>query len=289
MTMKVKGTEGVEFPDSSVQSSAGMSQAAADAKYLPLTGGTLQGPLFAQQGTPFTVRAANSGDSALGIKVFRSDNVTIAGQLGTFSQNGVEKYSYVGCGPSGYLTGIKVATDGTMYRAVAGSAFANWGTRETLTQIIGDLADMGYLGMRWKASTGECYAGIDATPWTVVGVTSTMAFHVGTLSSAVMINGAGALTAKGEVSAYSDARLKTDLKVIPNALAKVMQLTGYTYTRIDTEQRQSGLLAQDVQAVLPEVVSADRDGTLALAYGNLVGLLVEAIKELKAEIEELKK
>jgi hypothetical protein len=87
----------------------------------------------------------------------------------------------------------------------------------------------------------------------------------------------------------TDSRLKTDLEVIPDALAKVATLTGYTYTRIDTGARQAGLIAQDVQKVLPEVVSELQDGTLTLAYGNVIGLLVEAIKELKAEIEELKK
>ena len=70
---------------------------------------------------------------------------------------------------------------------------------------------------------------------------------------------------------------------------KVSSLTGYTFDRIDTGESQTGLIAQDVLKVLPEAVGCAEDGTLTLAYGNLVGLLVEAIKELKGEIEELKR
>ncbi len=85
----------------------------------------------------------------------------------------------------------------------------------------------------------------------------------------------------------SDARLKTDLERIGGALDKVSALTGYTFTRLSTGARETGLIAQDVQAVLPEAVT-DNDGTLSLAYGNLAGLLVEAIKELRAEVAELR-
>lgn len=100
------------------------------------------------------------------------------------------------------------------------------------------------------------------------------------------VDGSGNFTANGNVTAYSDIRLKKDIRVIPDALAKVEQLSGVTYERIDSGERQTGLIAQEVQKVLPEAVSGD--DMLSVAYGNLVGLLVEAIKELKAEVDELK-
>ena len=96
----------------------------------------------------------------------------------------------------------------------------------------------------------------------------------------------GNFTASGNVTAYSDIRLKTDLTKISDALAKVNQLNGYTYTRIDTGERQTGVVAQEVQAVLPEAV-IDNGETLAVAYGNMVGLLIEAVKELTARVEKL--
>ena len=91
--------------------------------------------------------------------------------------------------------------------------------------------------------------------------------------------------ATGNVTAYSDIRLKTDIQVIPDALAKVCALRGVTYERIDTGERQTGVIAQEVQAVLPEAVM---DGEhLSVAYGNMVGLLIEAVKELAAKVKEL--
>ena len=99
---------------------------------------------------------------------------------------------------------------------------------------------------------------------------------------------AGAFTATGDITAFSDRRLKKNVEPIFGALDKTLQLTGCTFDRIDTGERQTGLIAQDVLEVLPEAVREMEDGTLSLAYGNLVGLLVEAIKELKSEVEGLK-
>lgn len=85
----------------------------------------------------------------------------------------------------------------------------------------------------------------------------------------------------------SDINLKKDIEVIENALDKVSGISGYTYTMKETGERKTGLIAQELQSVLPEAVFGDEDG-LSVAYGNVVGLLVEAIKELKAEVAELK-
>lgn len=97
----------------------------------------------------------------------------------------------------------------------------------------------------------------------------------------------GNLLANGNVTAFSDARLKTNIEPISNAVDKVLSLTGITYTRKDTNAVGTGLIAQDVQKVLPQAVLENEDGYLSVAYGNLVGLLVEAIKELNAKVELL--
>lgn len=97
---------------------------------------------------------------------------------------------------------------------------------------------------------------------------------------------AGGIWTSGNVTAYSDIRVKTNIQVIPNALEKVLQLRGVTYDRLDREgERQTGVIAQEVQKVLPEAVSGD--DMLSVAYGNMVGLLIEAIKELKIKLDEL--
>ena len=104
--------------------------------------------------------------------------------------------------------------------------------------------------------------------------------------SMVNLTASGSITASGNVTAYSDERLKADLVRIDNALDKVDALTGYVFTRTDTGARQTGLIAQDVQKVLPEAV--EQDYYLSVAYGNMMGLIVEAIKELRADFNELR-
>jgi len=103
----------------------------------------------------------------------------------------------------------------------------------------------------------------------------------------------GDVVASANVTAYSDLRIKDNLEVIPDALSKVEQLNGYTYTRKDLEDKEekyTGVIAQEVLKVLPEavVLGETPEDNMAVAYGNMVGLLIEAIKELKTEIEELK-
>ena len=100
----------------------------------------------------------------------------------------------------------------------------------------------------------------------------------------------GNVTATGDVIAYSDARVKENVTTIDNALNKVTKLRGVTYTRKDVKDKETkmGVIAQEVLKVIPEIVHKDDKGMYAVAYGNMNGLLIEAIKELKAEIDELK-
>jgi len=97
----------------------------------------------------------------------------------------------------------------------------------------------------------------------------------------------GVVTAPNFVSS-SDGRLKSDIAPIADALAKVQALNGVTFKMTGSDTRQMGLIAQDVQAVSPEAV-VETEGVLRLAYGNLVGLLVEAIKDLAQEVDKLKR
>ena len=103
------------------------------------------------------------------------------------------------------------------------------------------------------------------------------------------VNFNGAIVAAGNVTAFSDINLKKDIEVISNALDKVSQIRGLTFNRTDIEcDRQSGVIAQEVEEVLPEVVTTNEKGIKSVAYGNMVGLLIEAIKDLKGEVETLK-
>jgi hypothetical protein len=101
---------------------------------------------------------------------------------------------------------------------------------------------------------------------------------------------AGTIRATGDVLAYSDARVKENVETIDNALDKVMSMRGVSYNRTDSNDKTKkvGVIAQEIQKVLPEVVSEQEDGMLSVSYGNIVGVLIEAIKELKNEVNELK-
>ena len=99
------------------------------------------------------------------------------------------------------------------------------------------------------------------------------------------MSAAGAATFNNDVTAFSDERLKTDIKTIDNALSKVCDMRGVYFNRDGAAG--TGVIAQEIQNILPEVVH-DKQEYLSVAYGNMVGVLIEAIKELKKEVETLK-
>ena len=125
------------------------------------------------------------------------------------------------------------------------------------------------------------------------GATTSRAMSTGALTVS------GSITATGEITAYfSDERLKQDIAPIQGALDKVMAIGGYTYKANDLAHElgvsrydnQIGLLAQEVEAVMPELVTQSAlEGYKTIRYDKVVSVLVEAIKEQQAMIEELRK
>ena len=96
----------------------------------------------------------------------------------------------------------------------------------------------------------------------------------------------GTLTMKGDVIAFSDARVKENIQTLDGALEKTLKLRGVSYNRIDIDDKSTkiGVIAQEILEVVPEVVSQDANGTYGVSYGNIVGLLIEAIKEQQQQI-----
>jgi hypothetical protein len=91
----------------------------------------------------------------------------------------------------------------------------------------------------------------------------------------------------GDQTTDSDMRLKTDICAITNALDKIKTLTGCTFNK--SSARGTGLIAQDVQKVLPEAVQTNPvTGYLSVAYGNMMGLIIEAIKELDTKLDDIR-
>lgn len=106
----------------------------------------------------------------------------------------------------------------------------------------------------------------------------------------VDMSAAGAATFNNDVTAFSDVILKDNIDTIDNALDRVKGMRGVFFDRKDNkDRRQTGVIAQEVEPFLPEVVRETKDEKKikSVAYGNMVGVLIEAIKELNAKIEEL--
>ncbi len=169
----------------------------------------------------------------------------------------------------------------------SGSGYGDWftlmrseGGRETKLKIdtsFGTSYDDH--GLTIETSHGSSKMGMDNTSYCHYTTTS---------SSGHWFN--SSILSVGNVEAYSDIRLKENIETIPDALGKLNQLRGVTYDRTDIEcLRQTGVIAQEIQQVLPEAVSVadDEIGTLSVAHGNMVGLLIEAIKELNKKVDQL--
>lgn len=98
------------------------------------------------------------------------------------------------------------------------------------------------------------------------------------------MNVTGTITATGDITAFSDERLKTDIQPLDGK--KVLEMNGVSF--IKDGDRSSGVIAQQLEEVAPELVHTGEDGMKSVAYGNIVGYLIEAIKDQQKQIDELK-
>ena len=161
-----------------------------------------------------------------------------------------------GCGPNGNITSPGGAHGVT-----------SWALRSYIENVSG-------YGWTWESGGSS-----SATGTVMMGLNSST----------------GNLSVGGTVTANSDRRIKKNIVTIDNALDKVLKLRGVTFQRTDTEDDKvlMGVVAQEVEEVIPEVVSLgdpdDPDSIKSVSYGNMVGVLIEAIKEQQLQIDELRK
>ena len=106
----------------------------------------------------------------------------------------------------------------------------------------------------------------------------------------------GSISATSDITAFStsDKQLKDNITLIPNSLEKITKIGGYTFDWNDKQDiyevgsHDIGVIAQEIESILPEVVTTRDNGYKAVKYEKIIPLLIEAIKELKAEVDDLK-
>jgi hypothetical protein len=175
---------------------------------------------------------------------------------------------------TGDVTGTSVAFDGSAALSFAVTLVNSGVVAGTYAKVTVDA--------KGRVTTGASLASSDVT----AALGYTPANKAGD-SFTGSISVSGSITATGDITAYSDAHLKTDIETIVGALDRVRSLRGVVFTRRDTGSRGIGLVAQELAPIVPEAVMTHDDGLLSVAYGNLVGVLIEAVKDLAEKVERL--
>jgi len=195
-----------------------------------------------------------------------------------------------------------LSTRVTTAQTRADTAFANAATAQSTADAkvptTGDATKNGALSVTGALSTGGTFTSTGAITTNggnvnfsstsrIYGTATDIGFYnpAGTVSCKMTL-ASGDFTASGNVIAYSDAKLKKNVETIKDAVAIVNRMRGVFYDRIDTGVAQVGVIAQEMQEVLPQVVTSS-DETLGVAYGNLTAVLIEAVKELSERVAKL--
>jgi len=142
------------------------------------------------------------------------------------------------------------------------------------------------------AGTGGTFWAIGSTGGSNPPTTAstTLAFHHydgSAWNNEVEFDSSGNIVADGNITAFSDVRLKDNIETIENGLAKVNELRGVSYSK--DNKKSIGVIAQEVEKVLPEIVITGKteDKLKSVDYGRLTAVLIEAVKELSARVKEL--
>jgi hypothetical protein len=115
------------------------------------------------------------------------------------------------------------------------------------------------------------------------------AFYLDANNTGTSLNVAGSIVAAGNVTAYSDIRVKDNVENITDAIDKLNQIRGVTYTRTDLddkERKYAGVIAQEIEHVLPEAVF-DNGKVKGVDYNATIALLIEAVKDQQKRIDKL--
>ena len=240
---------------------------------LAVTGNTTVTGTLAVSGA--TTLASNGLNVGSGQLVVSGGNVSMSGNLavtGTSAFTGNATFSTLSASGAATLSSTLAVTGATTLNAA--------------TTI--NLASAGALNINTSGTLNGLRFYSGGTITGQLGASTTYPFYVANAAGTAMIysDTSGNFTATANISAYSDAKLKTNVRTIDDALALVEQLRGVYYERIDSGEEGIGVIAQEIRSVFPQAVH-ENDGTLAVSYGNLVGPLIEAVKILSARVKKL--
>lgn len=230
---------------------------------------------------------AQSGGPGAGVSSFNS-------RTGTVTLSNSDVVNALGYTPFSTLGGTVAGTVTASGLSVTGNAVWHAGNFNPTTKAtLGANANFGVV----TAGSISLPTGTIGTDGAGIGINvNGKSFRFGTEGRFTSVDGGiisggdvsvtGNITATGDITGLSDARLKTDVSTVHDALEMVDNMRGVWYTMGDKDR--VGVIAQEMEKVLPEVVVTGDDGYKSVAYGNIVGVLIEAIKELKREVDRLK-
>ena len=180
---------------------------------------------------------------------------------------------------------------------VLGASFKIYAGGTTTNTVLhignSDVASPGQGGfLTFNASAATPYFSINAlsqgVAWRNIALASGGGnVGIGTTNPSYKLYVYGDVYATGDVYAGSDRRIKENISELSNALDKIKNLKGYSYNKIGVTHRSIGLMAQDVEKIIPEVVSRNKEGMKGIDYGQMIAMLVEAIKELNSKMETM--
>ena len=215
-----------------------------------------------------------------------------------------EATQYIKMKPNGETNnGIRIgvgyaSTTGTSFKIGHHASGTGWTDKFELRGSNGAITLSGYSGTNLPSSSSDYVLATNGNGVVVkvpITFSSTSRYGFGTDNPTagklqVQGNASGvSIYASHDIVAYSDARSKVNVETIPNALEKVNAVRGVTYNKVEDPEgmRYMGVIAQELLEHLPEVVHQGDEGNYSVAYGNVVGVLIEAVKELTAKVEDL--
>jgi hypothetical protein len=249
---------------------------------------------------------STSVTTALGFTPYNSTNPSgyITGITSTNVTTALGFTPYNSTNPSGYITASSSLNASNLTSGTVGTARLGTGSASSSTFLRGDgtwATPSGGSGTVTSVGITGTNITVGSSPITTSGSISISIPQSVATSATVQF---AEVRSTGEVTAYysSDRDLKENIRPIDNALGKLRQITGVMFDWSDeyiesrggkdgffVRKEDTGVIAQDVEKVLPEVVAKREDGTLGVKYEKMLGLVIQAINELAEEVEELKR